>query len=168
MKKILITLAAIIMVFGISHVVSAQMGPGAGSGGTMHDKGMGPGGMCPCACGMDGREMGRRKHMDWNEKNDPARREKIKQIHQLGQDYRDTDDPAKKKEIENQLRPLVDEELKVEQQDAKKHLDRMQKRIDERRKVLKERDDHWKEVVDHQVKRITGQDEYLDSPMRVW
>jgi len=171
MKKILFTLATIIMVFGISQVASANMGPGAKSG-AMHDKGMEPGGMsspgCPCAGGMEGREMKRHKHMEWNEKIDPARHEKIMKIHQLGRDYRDTDDPAKKKEIEDQLGPLVDEELKVEQQDANKHLDKMQKRIDERRKVLKERDEHWKEVVDHQVKRITGEEEYLDYPMKPW
>lgn len=145
------------------------MGPGMGmgmGGGCMMGGGMSMG--CPCMGGMGGGEMMHHRYMMWIEKNDPARFEKIKKIHQLARDYRDTEDAAKKKDIETQLRPLVDDELKAEQQDAKKHLDKMQKMIDHKRKILKERDDHWKEVVDHQMKKITGEDEYLEHPMKMW
>ena len=33
---------------------------------------------------------------------------------------------------------------------------------------MKEREDHWKEVVDFQVKKVTGQEEYLNYPMKPW
>jgi hypothetical protein len=94
--------------------------------------------------------------------NDPQRFQRIMKIRDLANQYRQSNDPARKAEIEKQLRPLLDEELRAQQNDAKDRVARMEKRLDNIKKLLKQRDDHWNEVVDFNLKKITGQNDYLD------
>jgi hypothetical protein len=49
-----------------------------------------------------------------------------------------TDDPAKKQQIENQLKPLVDQELRAQQQDAKKRVNDLEKKLADGKTALKE------------------------------
>ena len=83
---------------------------------------MGPG----MGMGMGCDHMMKMRYLDQIKKQDPARYDRIMKIHDLAKDYRDETDPAKKKQIEDQLRPLLDADLKIQQEDARKHLDLMQ------------------------------------------
>ena len=93
---------------------------------------------------------------------DPKRFQRIMKIHDLANDYRRANDPARKAEIEKQLRPLLDEELRAQQQDAKERVAAMEKKLDNIKKLLKQRDEHWNEVVDFNFKKVTGESDYLE------
>ncbi len=110
------------------------------------------------------KELGRRLFLErlWHE--DPKRYKRVIKIEKLAHDYRNTRDPAKKQAVEKELRPLLDEELKAQQEETKKRLAELEKRLADMKEVLKKRDANWSEVVDHNFKEITGQTDYLDFP----
>jgi len=144
------------------------MGPGYGMG-----RGMGPGMMAPEGCPYGyppgpGRQFHRQMYMDQVRRTDPARYKNILKIRELTQQYHATDDPARKKEIEKQLRPLVDREMKAEQQDLKKRIEWEQKRIEWHKKIMKDREARWDEAVDNRVKGLTGQNLWMNYPMQPW
>jgi hypothetical protein len=92
--------------------------------------------------------------------DDPARFARIKKIKDLADEYRKTDDPARKRAIEKELRPLVDQELKVQQDENKKRIDRLEKKLARMKDTLKKREENWEKVVDYTVKDITGQNDH--------
>jgi len=143
-------------VFGPGMGMGPGMGPGMG-------KGMGPGqGM---GYGMQNqRGMAREMYLERIKKEDPKRYERIQKIKELAQAYRSTEDAGKKAQIEKELRPLLDAELKQQQADAKKRVADIEKRLARAKQILKQRDEHWNEVVEHNLKKITGQLDYLDFP----
>ncbi len=112
----------------------------------------------------DIREKRRHLMMERLKTDDPERYDRLVKIRELAEKYRNTDDEKRKKEIEKKLRPLVDKELKVQQDNARKKVAELEKKLERFRKVLKERDENWDEVVDHNIKKITGQKDYLDFP----
>jgi len=122
-------------------------GPGMGMG-------MGPG---------QGMEM-RHHYMEQIYRQDPERYRRVIKIQNLARQYRMTDNQAKRQEIEKELRPLLEQELKAQQADAKERVARMDKKLVDLKKVLKQRDEHWNEVVDFNFKKITGQVDYLEFP----
>jgi len=95
---------------------------------------------------------------------DPERYRRIVKIHDLANQYRYTDNEAKKQAILKELRPLLDNELQAQQADAKKRVSEMEKKLDNIKKILKQRDEHWNEVVDFNLKKISGQMDYLEFP----
>lgn len=128
------------------------MGPGAGMG-------MGSGGKMG---GMRGPQA-RQQALEKIKQEDPERYERIMKIKELSHEYRNTDDPKRQKEIEKELRPLIDKELKTQHENNKKRLAEMEKRIEHMKKVLKQREENWDEVVDFAVKEATGQNDYLKA-----
>lgn len=145
------------------------MGPGPGNGPEM---GPGPGGAPGrrgrrdpgpgLGQGMD-RNDRRKEKLEQIKRDDPERYQRLMRIRELALEYRNTADDKRKKEIEKELRPLVDKELRVQQEENKKRVEFMEKRLEEMKKVLKQREDHWNEVVDYTVKEITGQNDYLHA-----
>jgi hypothetical protein len=95
---------------------------------------------------------------------DPKRYRQLVRIGELVEEYRTTGDENRKKEIEKDLRPLVEKELKQQQEEAKKKAEEWEKKLARFKEILKERDENWEEVVDYNVKKITGQKAYLDFP----
>jgi len=95
---------------------------------------------------------------------DPKRCERIKKIKTLAQSYREAENPAQKQKIEKELRPLLDAELKAQQEDAKKRIQEMEKRLAKIKQILKQREQNWDQVVEHNFKKITGQMDYLEFP----
>lgn len=130
------------------------MGPGAGMGdrdfmARGHKMGRGP--------------QAREQALEKIKQEDPERYERIMKIKELSREYRNTDDPKRQKEIEKELRPLIDKELKTQHENNKKRLAEMEKRIEHMKKVLKQREENWDEVVDFAVKEATGQNDYLKA-----
>jgi hypothetical protein len=156
---------------GMGPGMGQGMGPGMGQGmGPGMGRGMGPGmgqGTGPGMGGM-GRGMGqmmprKQEALERIKQEDPERYQRILKIRELAMEYRNTDDNKRKKEIEKQLRPLVDQELRIQQENNKKRVAELEKRLEHMKKVLKERDDNWNQVVDYTVKDITGQNDYLKT-----
>jgi len=150
---------------------TGMMGPGMGpgkmaqQGGTVCPMmgGMGMGGM-----GMGSHQMAKHNYLERIRTTDPDRYNRIMKIHDLARQYRMTEDAAKKKELEGQIRPLLDKEMKAQQADEKKRIDDMQKQIDREKSLLKERDAHWQDVLNAQFKKLTGQMDYMNFPMMPW
>ena len=111
----------------------------------------------------DGGEM-RQHYMERIREQDPQRYQRMTKIHDLAMEYRRSEDQARKQQIEKELRPLLDQELKAQQADAKERVANMDKKLGDLKKVLKQRDEHWNEVVDFNLKKITGQMDYLEFP----
>jgi len=107
------------------------------------------------------RQERRQRYLDQIREKDPARYERITKIRNLAADYRQTEDKAKREKIEKELKPLLDTELKTQQADAKKRVELAEKRLERIKSVLKQRDQRWNEVVDFNLKKITGQTDYL-------
>jgi hypothetical protein len=108
----------------------------------------------------------RRRHlmMEKLKTEDPERYGRLVKIRELAEEYRNTDSEKRKEEIEKELRPLVDKELKIQQDRARKKVEELEKKLKNFEKILKEREQNWDEVVDHNIKKITGQKDYLDFP----
>jgi len=143
------------------------MGPGPNPKGRHHQgKGMRSPGPDMKGKGMgQGQSMEMRHHyMERMREQDPQRHQRMIKIQHLAMEYRHTDNQAKKQEIEKELRPLLEQELKAQQADAKERVAHMEKKLVDLRKVLKQRDEHWNEVVDFNFKKITGQVDYLEFP----
>jgi len=116
-----------------------------------------------------GMGMGRHEEMHHHyleriREQDPKRYQRMVKIQELAGDYRAANDPAKKQQIEKELRPLLEQELKAQQADAKERVTRMEKRLADIKNTIKQRDEHWNEVVDFNFKKITGQVDYLEFP----
>ena len=109
-------------------------------------------------------ELERRLFLDRLRHEDPKRFQRILKIEDRSRDYRRTRDPARKQAIEKQLRPLLDAELKAQQDETQKRVADLEKRLQEMKEMLKQRDANWEQVVDHNFKEITGQLDYLDFP----
>jgi hypothetical protein len=138
--------------------MSDPMGPMGGPG-----MGMGRGMMGPGGQGEMGQQMMLRKQQELEriKQEDPERYKRIERIRELGIEYRNTDDVKRQKEIEKELKPLVDQELRIQQENNKKRVAELEKRLEHMKKVLKQRDQNWDQVVDFTVKEITGQNDYL-------
>jgi tRNA(Ile)-lysidine synthase TilS/MesJ len=108
------------------------------------------------------RQDKRQHYLDLIREKDPARYQRVLKIRELSDAYRQTKDKAKRESIEKELRPLLDAELKAQQADAKKKIALAEKRLEQIKAVLKQRDEHWNEVVDFNLKKITGQTDYLE------
>lgn len=122
--------------------------------------GMGPGrGMGPAGQGMERRK----EQIEQIKKNDPERYKRLVRIRELALEYRTTSDERRKKEIEKELRPLVDQELRIQHEENKKRVAWLEQRLAEMKKILKQREEHWSEVVDYTIKEITGQNNYLKA-----
>lgn len=137
-------------------------GPGMGPG-----QGMEPGqGMRPGMMGPGGDMMQQRRKMALEKikKEDQARYRRLIKIRDLAKEYRESDDDKRQKEIEKELRPLVDRELSAQQEENKKRIEDLEKKLMRMKKVLKQRENNWDRVVDYTVKEITGQNAYL----RAW
>ena len=137
-------------------------GPGMGGPGMGGGMMMGPGG--PGAGHGQPMMHNRQMALERIKQEDPKRFERLTRIRELAVKYRDTEDEAKKKQIEKELRPLVDQELRTQQEENKKRIEMLEKRIQEMKKILQQREQNWDEVVDYTVKEITGQNAYL----RAW
>ncbi|HUT53132.1 MAG TPA: hypothetical protein VM658_07055 [bacterium] len=135
------------------------MGPGMGPG---MGQGMGPGMMG--GPGEAGPMMQRKQEaLERIKKDDPERYQRITKIRDLAMEYRDSDNDKRKKEIEKELKPLVEQELRIQQENNKKRVAELEKRLERMKKVLKQRDQNWDQVVDYTVKDITGQNDYLKT-----
>jgi len=108
---------------------------------------------------VGGRRLG---YLEQMQQNEPQRYQRMIKIRDLSLEYRKTSDPARKQQIEKELRPLLDAELKKQQTEAKDRVSQMENRLDKIKKDLKQRDDHWSEVLDFNIKKITGQNDYLN------
>lgn len=120
----------------------------------------GPGGMMTAPG-----EMGKMMRQHYFQKvceTDPKRCERIQKIKSLARSYRESEDPSQKQKIEKELKPLLDAELKAQQEDAKKRVREMEKRLAKIKQILKQREQNWALVVEHNFKKITGQMDYLD------
>jgi hypothetical protein len=106
----------------------------------------------------------RYRYLERIQEENPERYKQILKIRDLAARYRDTDNEAKKQSLMKELKPLLENELRAQQEDAKKRVADMEKRLDNLKKILKQRDEHWNEVVDFNLKKITGQLDYLEFP----
>lgn len=178
--------AAMVMVFGFAvgawSISALGQGPPPDDMDWMPKMGMGPGpgpgqpppqrmgmgmrdGMHRPGRGDDRRGFSKRERfLEQVKKDDPQRFERLMKIKQLAQEYRETDSEKRKKEIDKQLRPLVNKELKTQHEENKKRVVKLEKKLKEMKKMLKQRDENWDQVVDYTVKEVTGQNEYL----RAW
>ncbi len=136
--------------------------PGPRPGGMMRPDRPGPGG----GPGMHA-PMSPHRQMMLNriKEEDPERHARILKIRELAEEYRGSDDTKRRAEIERELRPLVDAELKKQQEDARKKVEEMEKKLEHFKEILEKREKNWDEVVDHNVKKITGEADYLDFPL---
>ncbi len=153
-----------------------DFGPGMGQGGSSPDGGPGmrPRGMRrggPSAMEDDEAGPGRRgtrgrRHdrLDRIKTEDPKRYARVQKIRELSAKYRESDDEAEKKQIEKELRSLIEKELKLQHEENKRRIAIMEKRLVEARKVIEKREENWDKVVDYTVKEATGQNDYL----RAW
>ena len=106
----------------------------------------------------------REMYLERIKEQDPERYQRLLKIKELAEKYRQSESEAEKKKIEKQLRPLLDAELKAQQEDAKKKIAQLEKKLKEMKKILKKREQNWDEVVDYNLKKITGQMDYLEFP----
>ena len=106
----------------------------------------------------------KRQYLERIKEQDPERYERLLKIKELAEKYRQSESEAEKKRIEKKLRPLLDAELKAQQEDAKKKIAQLEKKLKEMKKILKKREQNWEEVVDYNLKKITGQLDYLEFP----
>jgi hypothetical protein len=103
----------------------------------------------------------KKKAMEKIKLEDPERYKRIEKIKEYAMEYRETEDEKKKSQIEKELRPLVEKELSVQQEKNKKRIEELEKKLKHMKKVLKQREENWDQVVDHTVKEVTGQNDYL-------
>lgn len=118
------------------------------------------------AMGRSGRRHDYDDALDRMRKNDPERYKRLLKIRRLTHEYRHADSDKERAEIEKQLKPLVDQELRIQQENNKKRIVQMERRLADAKKVLDERDKNWDKVVDFTVKEITGQNAYLRATHR--
>lgn len=97
--------------------------------------------------------------LDKIKREDPARYQRIKRIKDLADEYRKTEDPARRRAIEKELHPLVDQELKVQQDENKKRIERLEQKLTQMKETLRKREENWDQVVDYTVRDITGQND---------
>ena len=126
----------------------------------------GPGMRREMRSGREGfRERGdrpfKKKALDKIKKDDPERYRRLEKIKALAEKYRETDDVNQQRQIEKELRPLVEKELAVQQENHQQRIEELEKKLKHMKKVLKQREENWDQVVDHTVKEITGQNDYL-------
>ncbi len=139
------------------------MGQAMGQGMRLRD-GSGAGEGTGPAAGMGrGRGRGGRMVLEKIKREDPARYEDLMKIKKLSEEYKATDDKAKKAKIEKELRPLVDKELKIQQKQHEERIEKLEKKLAQMKSVLKQREDNWDKVVDYTVSEITGQNDYLKA-----
>ncbi len=115
--------------------------------------------------GLGGPGAGMRpgRHMERIKQSDPERYERLEKIRDLAEEYRTTDSESRKKDIEKELRPLVEKELKVQHENNKERIERLEQRLKEMKRVMKAREKNWDKVVNYTVEDITGQKEYLKA-----
>lgn len=119
------------------------------------------GGMGPMI-GQQRRDRVRDRYLNKIRQEDPGRFKRIQRIEELAFEYRSTENASRKKEIEKQLKTLLDQELRAQQQDSKRKIEELEKRLERMKKLLKEREEKWNEVVDYNFKKVTGQLDYLE------
>jgi hypothetical protein len=115
----------------------------------------------PAVMGGPGMRTGR--FMNRLEEKDPERYKRLNKIRDLAEEYRATDSKSRQKEIEKELRPLVEKELKIQHENNKERIERLEERLKEMKRVMKDREENWDQVVDYTVEDITGQNEYLKA-----
>lgn len=113
--------------------------------------------------GAAGTGMGRGRHLERIKQTDPERYERLTKIRELAEEYRTTAGESRKKEIEKELRPLVEEELKIQHENNKERIERLEEKLKEMKRILKDREENWDQVVDYTIEDITGQNSYLKA-----
>ncbi len=103
------------------------------------------------------------RFMERLESKDPERHKRLNKIRDLAEEYRAADSKSRQEEIEKELRPLVEEELKIQHENNKERIERLEQRLKEMKRVMKAREENWDEVVDYTIEDITGQNEYLKA-----